>query len=479
MAEPLQRLFTDIRSRRRPITYDPFEGFSGPNPGMRGTMPANALDTQDMTDTAQGIDISSIAPPTRLNASQIDPEAYAAGTQGMEGEEGEPGQAPIVPAGFMAQFRGGQPTCTGPNCPGGGGLPEGVTLGPGEKFVQGSLREVPVQASAAPAQPQPAPAPAAQQTAANYEDPSFYLQKSQQSLDAARKAAGSQQAVLASIEVGASTQFLEAGLTALMYRKQAEMAERNQKLADRGFALQEKKLKSETGELRREMEAAIASDRTKTVQERVGTILKDRFDDATRGGVPYTAEQQKEDAKLILGTVTAGDLAHYLQGALDAVAVEEQAAANGTLTPEMSADIQARQALITARANQVLMDRYREVPPEQRAGAMANELIPIYEDVFRKHYSRNGQKATDSQVQSAAIDYVQGHIADMDDLMAEDSSPMGAFLQSLGRRPSPAPAKQAAPQSYSPADTSGVMSSGTTPDGGVLLNDTGTMSLAR
>lgn len=185
MAEPLRTLFSRIRRPRpaRQMRWEPVSVQGGTSPGMRGSI--NPLDSVAITDSAQGVDISSIAPPTRLMAGRAD-EAYA---QPQE-------TAPQSPFMFASQ-REGTPVqsvsqggvryekrCNGGACqmvpvfddpgmmsqpvmqqPAAQQLPPGVSLNPGETYVPGSLRETsspPMMASASPALASPQPmAPAA------------------------------------------------------------------------------------------------------------------------------------------------------------------------------------------------------------------------------------------------------------------------------------------------------------------------------
>lgn len=188
MAEPLERLLSSTRRNRRRAQWEPVGVQGGPSPGMRGSI--NPLDSVAISDSAQGVDISSVAPPTRLTADRID-EAY----QPQEA-------APANPFMFASQRGGGTPAqevsqggrrqaiaqrrvCDGKgNCwmepvfaddPAGGdmfsqqatALPPGVEVGPGETYVKDSLREVTrpqgataaaPMATAAPQQPAPAAA---------------------------------------------------------------------------------------------------------------------------------------------------------------------------------------------------------------------------------------------------------------------------------------------------------------------------------
>lgn len=159
--EPLELLTARIRQRRRynPWGQSPMVG----DPGVRAAA---------IADAAQGSDITDAAPDTRLRArrgevaAQPDDagespvvQAVAATTQGakspfMTAAGSNATEAPVRQTQGQVQYR---KEC-GPNgCrmvpvfegQQGGALPPGVTVGPGETFVEGSLREVARPLSAA------------------------------------------------------------------------------------------------------------------------------------------------------------------------------------------------------------------------------------------------------------------------------------------------------------------------------------------
>lgn len=191
MAELLQALFSRIRRPRqsRRQQWEPVSVQGGSSPGMRGSI--NPLDSVAMSDSAQGVDISSVAPPTRLASSRMD-EAYqpqeaaqAASPFMFASQKGGTPAQPVNQGGVRYEKQCGPNGCqmvpVFDDMPAAGGmpmmqqaqanaLPEGVTLGPGETFVPGSLREItgrPATASAPMASAAPAaaapqqPAPAA------------------------------------------------------------------------------------------------------------------------------------------------------------------------------------------------------------------------------------------------------------------------------------------------------------------------------
>jgi len=250
MAEPLERLLSSTRRNRRRPQWEPIGVQGGPSPGMRGAI--NPLDSVAISDSAQGVDISSVTPPTRLAADRID-EAY----QPQEA-------APANPFMFASQKGGGTPAqevsqgavryerrC-GPNgcqmvpvfdgMPAGGdmfqqqatALPPGVQVGPGETFVQGSLREATrpqatasaPMATAAPQQPAPAaslpqerPGPAAPAQRSQVDVMGAFAPALQRFQDA-RNAPSARQAVIMQNE---ATAYFRAAETAVRFQAAAEI----------------------------------------------------------------------------------------------------------------------------------------------------------------------------------------------------------------------------------------------------------------
>lgn len=167
MAGPLQEMLSSLRQRRQQRQG----GWAGgDSPGMRDII--SPLDSQGMTDRAQGVDISSSMPATRLEARMAPAE--------------DP--QPTGGAALTAQLTGGRPQVR--TAAGSGGAPDatreagdcangqcgvrqsggldasqyGITLGPGERLLSvspqaGGATASAGQASAAPASAAPASGP--------------------------------------------------------------------------------------------------------------------------------------------------------------------------------------------------------------------------------------------------------------------------------------------------------------------------------
>lgn len=500
MAEPLQTLFSSVRARRRPIQFEPFEGFSGPNPGMRGTMPANALDTQSATDMAQGIDISTVAPPTRLQASQIMPALYQQPAGDEEEGDEDPGPQGVraTPASFPMDnmfFPQSQPMCTGPNCqanaqPGmmmapmqATTLPPGVTLGPGETYVEGSLREGPPSAAMATVAPQQLQSGSAPQKPVNRFDPAYQLERAERAWAQAESAAQGQQAALAMTYKSQAKEATAIGLAALASRQREEMMALTKTLTERGMAQQDRRLalaerehKAKTGELSTEIEQSIRQDRVHSVAARAEAIALLRYksingEDMKVPDAAYKAWVERES-----GIITASDMSHHLLGYLQKSDAIDQAKANAA-SPESLALLSQERLRIDARIRTLMRDRFKDTPIPELAGRMENELLPVYEKTFRDWFSRGDQKVDEGVVQAKALQALDIHVRKMVDMMSSGGDPMSAYREAVLGRPAPRPSLPPAPQEYPVSDP--VQSSGTTPDGGVLLSNPGTMSLAR
>lgn len=165
--EPLQRLVRRQRAfQRAPVT--PFTGFTGgDSPGMRGS----PLDYQSAQDTAQGVDLSSIDPPTALRANRDIADTYGddptpTGLQQTEGGQRNPfmfasqiDQQPQISRPQMDCSSGVCRMVTPMSTMASEPLPAGVVLEPGQEYVKGSLREVTRQPAASAPRPAARPAP--------------------------------------------------------------------------------------------------------------------------------------------------------------------------------------------------------------------------------------------------------------------------------------------------------------------------------
>lgn len=484
MAEPLQTLFSSIRRPRpyRRTMWEPAQVQGGDSPGMRGSI--NPLDSVAMTDAAQGVDITSIDPPTRLVSDQIDEEMYQEPTPVDAGEEGGGERSPFQFASSQGQSQTqAQPVQYRMDCSSGvcrrvpvmesppqvfesapmaapqmmaSALPEGVTLGPGETYVPGSLRESGGGAIAS------APMAATQGNAVNFENPMAFLDRAQQKMQQAMPYATSNpvQAVPATMLYNSAQLDVQTGMAALMLQKKSELAAAYQELANRGLdqkdralALAQQKLDLESGAGRQKMDQEIREQRDKPIAWRASQIVRNYADDRSQispmDKVEYGATLQREQE-----IITAQDLAWYMGGWLQATdGIAKAKASGGNAT-----DIAANAALIDAKMRQMLFEQFSPIKdPTERAVKMRALLTPVYTDAYKKHLSASGQ-TSDSAVQASAINAIDTHIVELDEMVSGRASPYDGYFGLLGKSSEPQAAsfasqreEQAAPAQDAPA----------------------------
>lgn len=464
MAEPLQKLFSHIRRPRqqRRSQYQPFTGFGGDSPGMRGSI--NALDSQAITDSAQGVDISSIAPPTRLSSSRIDDELYQEPTPINAGQEGGGERSPFM----FASGQGGQiqaqgvsspqgmvKVCDGTKCymvPAGSqpsmgqkSLPPGVYVNPGETFVEGSYREVtkPMAqgtaiASAAPASAAPSAAtpgagtPATQVSNRTPIDPQQSLARAESLYGEAIGYADNRQGVQAMIKRDQARGAQNAGLTAAVMQLRDKIAGQRVELANRGFALAERKHKAETGELRAELEAQVRANRSMTPRARAEQIVLDRIQAAAQAKIPvtYGDAQIKKDTETEFGVITAMDAGYFLKDQLAMSDAFQKLPAGDAARERLQASISYTQGEINGR----LLDRYKLIAdPADRAKVMRLELGEVYRNTVRSHLKRGDDEPDPAEVFSRTSVFVENAIEDVNDLISkgEQANPYSAWWDAV------------------------------------------------
>jgi hypothetical protein len=421
--EMLEQLMAKIRRPRQRMQYSPMSETGGDNPGMRGAL--NALDTQAMTDRAQGIDISSVVPPTRLASADMDdvygqqeaPAADAPGptirlasapqqSQAYRIECG-PGGCRRVPV-MQSQSQA---------------LPEGVTLGPGESFVPGSLREVPSGQAAPtpqPAAPQQAPAQAAAPQAAakpSVLDDQMWMSRGDEHIRRARAAIGMRDAVTSRTETEFAKQALNIGIAAATLKAQQELHEASQTNVKRSLDLQQQELEIKSGAFAQNAEQKIRSDVTKPSDERVREILARRM--AARSQIPgfvMNEDAAKKEEAMERGIIAAQDTSFYLEGYLSALDEHRAAAGAG----QDANPAYAKMRLIDGKMRQLLSDRYSTLPtPEARRQAIEGELGPVYINVYQKRMAGEDGQANAAQVQSAVLTKLTQHRAALERMIAD------------------------------------------------------------
>lgn len=500
MAEMLQRLFSEGRIRRPQIRYQPFQGFDGPVQGMRGSMPANALDTQAMNDVAQGIDIGSVA-PTRLSAGDIQAASYA--QPGGDAEDGGGGGVPVRAVSAVATE-----DCPGGQCPNrsmpmmqGESLPSYFTPPPG--YVPGSYRELPATASAptataalqataqpgaATAAPQASMAPQGQQQGSGeqtpfYEDPAYFFGQTNTHLADARSAAQMSRAVEANFSFRMAMQSYQAGIMAAATRNQVKIAEMTRALGNRAMTLQEQRFQAETGQLTPTIIAERRSDRRMSVEQRALDVIRMKYSDLPPEMRPTNPDKMEEELRLEMATIAAGDMASHMQ-TIGQVGEKLAAATASGASQDVTDALDLQFADAETQLEFAMRSRLKSEPPEMWETALRNELYPAYKSAFADSAKAAGRPIDDGSAERSALRAIQVHINNLPRIMAPDNeyvSPIQRFMSRVNAKPQPAPAAQEpTPQSDTDlqAPAAGISTSGSGP-GQMTVGPTGTMSLAR
>jgi hypothetical protein len=498
MAEPLEQLLAQIRKPRkfRRLEYTAPDG-GGDSPGMRGSI--SPLDSQGVSDRAQGIDISSMSPPTRLRADRMDEEMYDGDTPVNAGDEGGGERSPFMTAaGSNAAPRAARQTqytqqgqvqyetqCDEGGCrkvPVASRLPPGVVEGPGEKYVVDSLRET----SSSPSQAMPfaQATTAAPQFAAPQpqEGMSGIDPAAEQAWSDARNFAMSGQAVPAGLSQRQGDTRAQLGVLARQLEERREMRTILQgnitagiALKNRALDLETNKLNAETGVTLSQQQDALRGDHSKPVKYRVSKIVASEVA-ARKGSTPMTEPEVAQYAKMEEGIVTATDLSYYLQGYEAALGNARAMSGKG----EDAGSAMTEAAIIRGNMRQLLYDRYKDLPtPQERSKAVESELTPIYIRAYTKILG--GDKAPPNEVQKKVIQRVRGHMLEVEDMTVRGEDPWKHYRSSTQATERAAPAQK--PQNvFDGMDSDSgqaLQPSGTTPSGGTILGSGGTFSLGR
>lgn len=474
MAELLQRLLANTRQNPRRIQYDPFEGFSGPNPGLRGSMPANALDTQDATDMAQGIDIGSVA-PTRLRPSPIQMTAYS---QDDGGDDEEPSGTPVVqtgqrrvcgengcfivddgmPAmqqGMMAPQILSQAMASPARV-----LPEGVVEGPGERFVEGSLREVPATAMAPQATAAP-PASGATAAPANpsgnplpfFRDPAALEGEFRRRSAAADAFAEAGRAIPANMNFQFAFKAFDAGVEAANLQLEVAIAEKQMELMRLGMTneaeklrMQQEELDAKTGRLTPRLMTETRADMSMPVLSRARRIVSMQLADEVGAKLPMAdAKTQTQMIMDEVAKITAYDMSQHMKALIDSY--RQLNAARQSNAPEQEQiNIRLRQAAVKTELEKKMRDRLSMVPQDQWETALRGELLPAYTNIFRQAMTSEDGQVDEFGAQSEAIRAINVHVRELPWIMRPDyQSPAQRVLAELG-------VTRSVPQAFSEED---------------------------
>lgn len=506
--EPLEKLLAQIRQPRRfrRSEYTPPGLAGGDSPGMRGTI--NPLDSQAMADRAQGVDISSVSPPTRLRADRLDEDLFDGETPVDKGEDGGGERSPFqFAAGSNAnpgavrqtQYQTSEEPQYRMQCGPNGcqkvpvfspsaqesapSLPQGVTLGPGEKFVPGSLRESSGATANAPVATTQPTAPAQQ---AATQSPSFGVDTSgaEASWQAANAFAQSGQAVPAGLAQRQGDAKMQVGVIAARLEQQRLTREALQKNIAEGMGLKKSalelerdKLNAETGVTLAKQQDALRADHTKPIAFRVEKIVASEAA-ARKGSTPMTPEETDSYRKMENGIITATDLSYYLKGYESALTnARAEAAKNGDTANAMT---EAR--IIRGNMRKIMLERYgdqKEYPtPEARAAAIRSELTPVY---IQAYTSLGGGTSSPSDIQKRVIQRVQSHMLEVEDMVTRGEDPWYHYRSGQANTPDTEPParKQNVFEGMNSDSGQVIQPSGTTPSGGMLLGTGGTFSLGR
>lgn len=349
MAELLERLFSHIRRPRahRVMRYEPYQGTGGSSPGMRGAI--NPIDSMSMTDRAQGVDISSVAPPTRLTSARAG-EAYS---QPQEQPEEQPAANPFM---FASQKGGGTPAqpvsqgavqyqkrCDGQgNCwmepvfdggyqmtqqaPSREVFPDGFVPEPG--YVPGSLREVtkpqatassPI-ASAAPAAaspqgmqptasaPQEQPAPASNERRRGPIDVDAAYAPVFETLRRAEAAPSARQARILSLQAEAMERAAVMGIQLSQLLSLNEEADQlRQQIASRGKAVAESKTPASVEAQYQEAFAKVLSRDDLSIDDAANAAVD--FQVRNRTNVKFTGAELASEVERMKTTIASGRVA--------------------------------------------------------------------------------------------------------------------------------------------------------------------------
>ncbi len=429
--EPLEALVQRITGRRRQkAQYTPVE-FEEVGGSMRG-LPAGIAAADDM----QSYDLGSAVPPTQPIFARGDedsgpetPVQLASGGQGQSNPfrfASQTEQPQIRQTSGPVQYRKvcGANGCRmvpvgGDEISYGGGqlfnnmqapsqaLPPGVTLGPGETFVEGSLREVPKPFQATPSTPQPMaaqPAPATTQPTASptasqqpqsaseiLEDLARRVEQDYQRYDseAARYYSDADAALAQRNAIGfmqydeRGDRAAQAGINARELYYTARAAVANQMNVERAASDRQERDRRKTLEGRLDDEAAIMAARGKSIGTRVQQLFEIRTGVAAAQQQPMTEEYATKLRDMIEGEIYATDSSGYF---LDYV---------GARNRFKSSNGQDESALRDAVANRaeafgLMLRRYGDAEDREALDRrMRAELTPIFRARFEDYFKDN------------------------------------------------------------------------------------------
>lgn len=476
MAGPLINMLQGLRQRRMRRR----SGWGGGNaPGMRNII--NPLDSQDMTDRAQGVDISSAMPSTRLETTvqpsasrpdfvPIEPAAEAAVRQQLLPQANQGAAAPQQKTPFMNAVGDGGPAPVKEAQCGPGGCPTGaaqgldpsqynITLEPGQTLVRvgPEVSSSKATASAGPAQ---APQASAAPSVAGRGVPEVPIQGWQGFL---AKAAENPRAVnwgdYALVADQQASRFLD------LHQNEANPTYKYKYLTMYEYWRNETANASRALMLNNALEP-----RQKMAAQAINRgTLQSQFQEVSDFLTTPNMEVGPEDraaayAQTLLSKTTGGSIP------------EEQLAAHPTykkaLRKAYAADI-AHSAAITASANEALnpfgtaetrgagMEAsweqanryYGAMPLEDAIDEIESEFIPAYK---RSLASLNEGRLGSDRLSAAEIQAESRRAADMlQAALYHSQNADGGEQVPQQAAPQPAPARQQAPQPARPASTGG------------------------
>lgn len=460
MAEPLEVLLAKIRRPRPRQQYQPLEQVGGDSPGMRGSI--NPLDSQAISDRAQGVDISSVDPPTRLLSSRMDDDMYAGQTptnlastddeapnpfQTAAGSNARQGQArptqmqyrtecgpngcrrvPILDAAPSAQIQQLSPQAMPQQ------LPEGVTLGPGETLVPGSVRQGgPSSSPSTSMVPRMQVPPALQSVPASvgapsrepvpsYLNPQQFYDRAEDYYRQADSALASRNAIGTVQNNNRANLHMQAGMTAAALSE----ARRMNDIKQENFLLARKDKQEadrrRTPKGQAELEIEVISMPGQSVEYRADQLLQLRQAARTQAQMVYTQPQLDAERAMLEGAITASDAVRNQ--------VRYQTLVDGS--PDKKAMIKTAHASLYDG----LMSRYGKIADKgARSDAMSRELLPAYTQEFTEYYRQRpqllGSGATEDAINAAAndmaINRVQTNIARVNDMVESGRSPWASL----------------------------------------------------
>lgn len=479
--EPLQALVQRIvqRPRQRP-QYTPVE-FEEIDGSMR-RLPEGIAGA----DEAQSYDISSAIAPTQPTfARGEEDDGPETPVQLASGGRGQSNPFQFASGGSQPQMRqtsGGiqyERVCDGQGkcrmVPVTGGqqgqsmaLPPGVTLGPGETYVPGSLKEVsggirPQQpmAAAAPAQASQAPKPAAQpaaqpaleptgrspirETLGAYEimdDLTMRLDEWRTELQQSAKNyyAKADEALAARDAIGFAQNSsrgdnaMKAGNNLVQLYVMAQTVKANQVGLDRDEARQAAEDKSRTVEGLIEEESKIVTARGKSLRPRIQKLVAMRTAAYAANKQEVPPDVMKSEVDMATGEIYAADTSGYF---IDYRAAKDRWTASGATDDRARAD----GIVAKTKAYDLMIQRFGDSPSRaELEKRMRGELTPIYSVKFYEYFQKNpsavpkgiGGSALLDHANAEAVRAVETNIAVVSRYLEEGKSPYEEMAEAAG-----------------------------------------------